>query len=81
MTGMIAMLATSAVFGGALSLALVAIWSTIAPQWRRIARLAAGHVERPFQPLAGLATAERRIAVRRWAATPAPVVVHWSRAA
>ena len=59
---------------GAMALAMTAIWVSIAPQWRRILRLAAGHVEQPFQPLEALALAERRIAVKRWAATPAPAV-------
>ena len=58
------------IFMGALALAVTAIWLSVAPQWRRIARLAAGHVEQPFHPLEQLARAERRIAVRRWAAAP-----------
>ena len=60
------------IFIGAMALALGAIWATIAPQWRRIISLATGHVERPFNPLEQLARAERRIAVRRWAAAPVP---------
>ena len=60
-----------AVFTGAMAHAVVAIWTTVAPEWRRIVRLAAGHVEQPFRPLAGLALAERRIAVRRWVTAPA----------
>jgi hypothetical protein len=64
------------VFVGAMALALGTIWSTVAPQWRRIARLAAGHVEQPFHPLETLARAERRIAVRRWSAgSPVPAQV------
>ena len=55
------------VFAGALAMAVAAMWFTIAPQWRRVMRLAAGHVEQPFHPLEELARAERRIAVRRWA--------------
>ena len=77
MMGLVAM----AVFTGAMALALMAIWSTVAPQWHRIARLAAGHVEQPFQPLASLAHAERRIAVRRWAAAPVPAPLRRLRAA
>ncbi len=77
MTGLVSM----AVFTGAMALALMAIWSTVAPQWRRIARLAMGNVEQPFQPLADLALAERRIAVRRWAAAPVPVPIRRLRAA
>lgn len=63
------------VFIGAMALAAMVIWLSVAPQWRRIARLAFGHVEQPFQPLGALALAERRIAVRRWASAPqaAPV--------
>jgi hypothetical protein len=34
--------------------------------------LASGHVEPSFSPLAKLATAEQRIAVRRWASAPVP---------
>ena len=77
MTGLVAV----AVFSGAMALALMAIWSTVAPQWRRIARLAAGQVEQPFHPLEQLAQAERRIAVRRWAAAPVPAAVRRLRAA
>ena len=68
-------------FMGAFGTAGYAIVASVAPQWRRIARLAAGHIEQPFSPLAQLAVAERRIAVRRWAASPAPAPVHRLRAA
>lgn len=81
MAGWMAMLVAMTVFGGAMALALMAIWSTVAPQWRRVARLAAGQVETPFQPLADLALAERRIAVRRWAAATLPVDPRRLRAA
>ena len=77
MAGMVAMV----IFSGAMAGALLAIWSTVAPQWRRIARLAAGEVEQPFQPLHALAVAEQRIALRRWAATPVPVALRRLRAA
>lgn len=65
------------VFVGAMALSLLVMWQSVAPQWRRILRLAMGHVEQPFQPLEHLARAERRIAVRRWAAqaSPAPAAV------
>ena len=63
-----------AIFSGAMALALGVIWSTVAPEWRRIAQLAAGGVEQPFQPLGSLALAERRIAVRRWAGQNGPVL-------
>jgi hypothetical protein len=66
---MMAMVGTL-VFIGAMALAMAAIWLSVAPQWRRIVRLAAGQVEQPFHPLEQLARAERRIAVRRWATVP-----------
>lgn len=77
MIGLVAM----AVFTGAMALALMAIWATVAPQWRRIARLAVGHVEQPFLPLESLALAERRIAIRRWASVPVPAPIRSLRAA
>ncbi len=61
------------VFVGAFVAAAAVIAASVAPQWRRIARLATGRVEQPFAPLSVLTLAERRIAVRRWAATtPGP---------
>lgn len=60
------------VFTGAFALSVGVIAASVAPQWRRIARLAAGNVEPTFMPLAALAGAERRIAVRRWASAPVP---------
>jgi hypothetical protein len=58
----------TAVFVGAMLMALAAMWVTVAPQWRRVVGLAMGRMEQPFHPLEQLARAERRIAVRRWAA-------------
>ena len=69
------------VFIGAMALACVVIWLSVAPQWRRIMRLATGHVEQPFQPLHALAHAERRIAVKRWATSSAPSPVRLRAAA
>ena len=69
---MMAMIGT-VIFTGAMALAMAAIWLSIAPQWRRIVRLATGNVEQPFHPLEQLARAERRIAVRRWSASPSSV--------
>lgn len=63
---------TFLVFATAMAVSLGVIAAMIAPQWRRIARLATGHIEPEFQPLSTLATAERRIAVRRWAAGRVP---------
>ena len=60
------------VFTGAFALAVGVIAMSVAPQWRRIARLATGHIEPAFTPLAALAGAERRIAIRRWASAPVP---------
>jgi hypothetical protein len=39
------------VFAGAAGLAIGVIALAIGPRWRRIARLAAGHVEQGFAPL------------------------------
>lgn len=62
------------VFAGALATSLAVIAAMVLPQWRRIASLATGHREESFAPLRTLAIAERRIAVRRWAAmTPATI--------
>ena len=60
------------VFAGALGVAIAVITAMVAPQWRRIVALATGHTEIGVAPLATLAVAERRIAVRLWAATPIP---------
>jgi len=69
------------VFAGAFAVAAGVIAATVAPQWQRIARLAAGNVEPAFAPLSQLASAERRIAVRRWASAPVPAGVRRLRAA
>ena len=63
----------SMIFSGAFVTACAVIVGMIVPQWQRIARLAAGHTEQAFAPLAQLAVAERRIAVRRWSAERRPV--------
>lgn len=57
------------VFGGAAALALYALVATVLPQAARIAAVLRGQssVAR-FEPLSALVRAERRIAVRRWAA-------------
>ena len=69
------------VFTGAFALSAGIIAMAVGPQWRRIARLAAGHVEQGFAPLGQLALAERRIAVRRWAAAPVPAPIRRMREA
>lgn len=69
------------VFTGALVAAIATIAMMIAPQWRRILHLATGHTEPAFTPLATLVVAERRIAVRRWAAgSPVPAMASRRRA-
>lgn len=60
------------VFAGSLAMAVGVIAAMVTPQWRRIVSLAAGNAEAGFAPLATLAVAERRIAVRRWASNPMP---------
>ena len=69
------------IFSGATALSISAIGMSIVPQWRRILRLASGRIEESFAPLATLAHAERRIAVRRWASAPVPAPLHHLRAA
>jgi len=69
------------VFVGAFMLAVGVIAVSVAPQWRRILSLASGNVEPAFAPLSQLASAERRIAVRRWASAPIPAGVRRLRAA
>ena len=74
------MLVSVVVFIGALASAVAVIALSVAPQWRRIARLVMGHVEQPFASLTALAHAERRIAVRRWSTASAPAP-RWRAAA
>ena len=59
-------------FTGALVLSVAVIAMMVGPQWRRIASLATGHVEPSHARLPVRVAAERRMAVRRWAATPVP---------
>lgn len=57
------------VFGGAATLALYALATTVLPQAARIAAVLRGQsAGTRFEPLSTLVRAERRIAVRRWAA-------------
>lgn len=60
------------VFLSAFTTAAGVIGSSVAPQWRRIARLATGEVEQPFALPATLTYAESQIAVRHWATAQAP---------
>ena len=75
------MMVSALVFIGAMAAAGATMWLTVAPQWRRVLRLASGQVEQPFHPLEQLACAERRIAVRRWASAPVPARVRMLRVA
>ncbi|HEX8484747.1 hypothetical protein [Sphingomonas sp.] len=63
------------IFLGSFAVAVGVIASSIVPQWRRIAHLAMGNLERPVVMITTPAHAERRIAVRRWAAMPVPAPV------
>ena len=69
---MVMIVVSALVFSTALAVSLAVIALAIGPQWRRIVRMAMGHVEPSFAPLEALALAERRIAVRRWASAPVP---------
>ena len=69
------------VFSAAMAVSVGVIAATVAPQWRRIAHLAMGNIEPDFQPLSALASAERRIAVRRWASARVPSAIRRMRAA
>ena len=69
------------IFSGAFVAAVAVIASSMAPQWQRIMSLAAGNIEASFSPLAELAIAEQRIAVRRWASAPVPASLRRSREA
>lgn len=77
---MMAVVATM-VFVGAATLAMAAMWATLAPQWQRVARLAAGHFEQPLYSCDQLARAEHRVPVRRWAVAPVSVPTLQLRAA
>ncbi|SEM59758.1 hypothetical protein SAMN05192583_0770 [Sphingomonas gellani] len=68
-------------FAGAMFVACGVMFVTVAPQWRRIVNLMVGNRETGFAPLATLAGAERRIAIRRWAAQPVPAAIRHLRAA
>ena len=69
------------VFSGAAVAAGGTVWSSVAPQWRRIVRLASGHAEASFAPLSQLVRAEQRIAVRRRSAGSRPAMTLRTREA
>ncbi|MEH3046855.1 hypothetical protein [Sphingomonas adhaesiva] len=59
------------IFGAALAMAGYALAATVLPSLDKIATALRGVPQQPrFEPLASLVRAERRIAVRRWAAAP-----------
>ena len=69
------------VFSGALAVSMSVIAMMVVPQWQRIVSLAMGQEEADFSPLATLAVAERRIAIRRWANQPVSVALNRLREA
>ena len=77
---MVMQVLASLAFSVAAAVAGGTIYASVAPQWRRIVRLASGQPETAFTPLSQLVQAERRIAVRRWSATSRPVA-DWRAAA
>ena len=58
-------------FGGLAFVSMYAMMVTIVPEGGRIVQALRGEPRARFAPLTQLARAERRIAVRRWAAMPA----------
>ncbi len=75
------MLLEYGVFGGAAAASGYAMWTTIATNGEKIMKALTGQPLPRFAPLATLARAERRIAVRRWAGSPAPMRVRVREAA
>lgn len=69
------------VFGSAFAVSIYALADTLAPAMPQIRRALAGAPPLRFAPLAQLVRAERRIAVRRWAATSARSSAGWREAA
>lgn len=71
---MVMQVLASLAFSGAAAAAGATIYTSVAPQWRRILSLAAGNPEVSFAPLTQLVQAERRIAVRRWSTASRPAL-------
>lgn len=69
------------VFAGTLGVSIFAIAATVAPRADRIMAALLGRPQSQRAPLAQLVLAERRIAVRRWAAQPRPAATIRTRAA
>ena len=74
------MLLDSLVIAGSATLAGYAIVATVGPNLTRIREAIVGESQR-FAPLEALVLAERRIAVRRWAASPRAAAVRLREAA
>lgn len=68
-------------FSGAAAAAGWTLWSSVAPQWERILRVAAGQPDPVVAPLAQLARAERRIVRRSPISAPRPFPAGWREAA
>ena len=74
------MVLDSLVIVGSAAAAGYAIVATVAPNLARIRKALSGSPQ-PFAPLETLVLAERRIAVRRWAAVPRSAAVRLREAA
>lgn len=75
------MLLGFSIFAGSAALSGYAIAATIMPRWQRIGEALTGRPLATGSPLATLAHAEQRIAVRRWAAQPRQVPARFRAAA
>lgn len=69
------------VFAGTFGVSIYAIVATVAPRADRILAALRGQPQLQNNPLATLVEAERRIAVRRWAAQSRPLATSPMRAA
>ena len=82
---MMVQLVDTVAFSGAAAAAGWALWSSVAPQWDRVLRIAAGRPDPTTAPLARLARAERRITARAYVSSarpaPASVAAMWREAA
>ena len=73
------MMISALVFVSAMMAASMTLWLTVAPQWRRVLRLASGQVEQPCY--LSERRAGRRIVVRSWAPVPVPAPIRRLHAA
>lgn len=62
------------VFAATSGVSIYAIAATVAPRFDRIVSALCGQPQEQHHPLAALVRAERRIAVRRWAAQSRPAL-------